>query len=81
MENCIDCKNHVVVNDPDPTDWFCDDDVAVLCKLSLNKTKSKYYSSGQLFEYEPITVSCRPHYIRKECDVPVWCPLNEGRKI
>jgi hypothetical protein len=31
VSNCMDCPHHQVVADPDPTDWFCDDDIAVLC--------------------------------------------------
>ena len=57
-ENCIDCSHHHIQDDPDPHDWFCDDDVKVFC------TKAK----------RNITVACRPHHIRKECEVPDWCP-------
>ena len=76
MNNCIECRHHIVVNDPDPNDWFCYDDVAVLCKLSENTKKESYYDKNiGLFEYRPITLSCRPHYIYKEAVVPEWCPL------
>src|SRR4051812_3276113 len=33
MKTCIGCKHHEVIADPDPHDWFCDDDVAVVCTL------------------------------------------------
>ena len=78
--NCVDCPNHKVVNDPDPTDWFCDDDVAVLCSLQSNMSKRTYWASGAFYEYEPITVSCRPHYIRKECITPPGCPILKNAK-
>ena len=29
--NCIDCPAHRVLPDPDLDDWFCDDDVKVVC--------------------------------------------------
>ena len=29
IKNCIDCSSHQVLPDPDPNDWFCDDDVKV----------------------------------------------------
>ena len=48
MENCIDCPNHLVINDPDPDDWFCDDDVAVVCIKVQNDNidlASKYASN------------------------------------
>jgi hypothetical protein len=34
---CQDCVFHKVVSDPDPHDWFCQDDVAVICHQSPNK--------------------------------------------
>lgn len=57
-DNCTKCKEHKVLMDPDPNDWFCDDDVKVVCSI-LN---------------ENITVACRPYNIKKECEVPDWCP-------
>ena len=57
-KTCIGCPSHEVLLDPDPNDWFCDDDVKVVCKKN-NKT---------------ITVACRPYRIEKECEVPTWCP-------
>lgn len=77
VRNCIDCPRHVVVPDPDPTDWFCDDDVAVLCRLVPNPSENpdKAWQSGAPFEYRAVTVSCRPYNDRKECAAPEWCPL------
>lgn len=63
ITNCIDCPFHKVLSDPDPDDWFCDDDVKVVCtKASKN-----------------ITVACRPHHIRRESAVPIWCPLKTSQ--
>ena len=79
INNCLDCTYHKVIPDPDPNDWFCDDDVAIVCtnekapqnqKFDLN---SKYKADRQLLPL--ITVSCRPHHIRKEANIPDWCPL------
>lgn len=58
--NCMDCKHHRVHADPDPFDWFCDDDEMVVCTAMRNK---------------PITVACRPYRKRVECATPKWCPL------
>lgn len=58
--NCTKCPAHVVQSDPDPHDWFCDDDVKVVCK-----------HTGKA-----ITTACRPYRIEKECSVPSWCPLK-----
>ena len=32
ITNCLDCPFHSVERDPDPDDWFNDDDVKVVCK-------------------------------------------------
>ena len=77
IKNCMDCSFKLIVHDPDPTDWFCDDDLAVLCSKKTNSSNRCYYDSNRLFEYEPITVSCRPHHLKKECETPSWCPLNK----
>jgi hypothetical protein len=71
----MDCPNHIVEADPDPHDWFCDDDQAVLCKLAENVEKKKRWWDGFEWEFRPIIWSCRPHHKRKECDRPEWCPL------
>ncbi len=68
ITNCIDCAHHKVQHDPDPLDWFNDDDVKVVCR----KVKQGHSA---------ITTACRPYNIRKECEIPKWCPLaNENEK-
>jgi len=59
VSNCTECPEHKVLSDPDPYDWFCDDDVKVVCKAKNDKV---------------ITCGCRPHHTKKECNVPSWCP-------
>jgi hypothetical protein len=78
-ENCLDCKFHKIILDPDPDDWFCDDDLAVVCTNKAAPTNdrfdltSRYEADKQ--SLKPITVSCRPHHVRKESKTPKWCPL------
>ena len=61
IENCHECQFKKVEIDPDPDDWFNDDDVKVVCTKKRNKV---------------ITSACRPYNIKKECvGVPDWCPL------
>lgn len=60
INNCMDCPFHKVLSDPDPHDSFCYDDEKVVC-TKVNKE---------------ITVACRPHHKRLECEVPKWCPLS-----
>ncbi len=77
MKTCLDCPFHKVISDPDPNDWFCDDDQAVVCTKSKNKnqdTSSKYVSDRQ--EFKCVTSSCRPYKLEKESNIPSWCPLN-----
>ena len=66
MKNCISCQYHKVLPDPDPDDWFCDDDVKVIC------TKTKRHENT-------ITVACRPYNIRRESTTPKWCPLRKKK--
>ena len=76
--NCIDCPNHRVINDPDPTDWFNDDDVAVVCTLVANPKQNQ--SSESVAERQAlriITQMCRPYKTRAESQTPSWCPLKE----
>lgn len=51
IDNCVDCEQHEVLPDLDPHDWFCDDDVKVICKLTSKN----------------ITSACRLYNKRKEC--------------
>ena len=67
INNCSECPHHEVLPDPDPDDWFNDDDVKVVCK----KTKRKD---------NVITTACRPYNIKKETDIPKWCPLLKEKK-
>lgn len=69
MEHCTDCSHHVIEPDPDPIDWFCDDDVKIRCKLS-----SATYR-GNCREEPYVTVGCRPFYATSESEIPGWCPL------
>lgn len=63
-DNCADCPHHMVLPDPDPLDWFCDDDVKVQCELNRRM----------------VTLACRPYRVRAECERPTWCPLTKGKK-
>ena len=45
----------------DPDDWFCDDDEKVVCSMADRN----------------ITIACRPHHKRRECEIPDWCPLKQ----
>lgn len=65
INNCIDCPFHKVLEDPDPNDWFNDDDVKVVCTKKRNKN---------------ITTACRPYNLRKESEIPDWCPLENESK-
>lgn len=64
---CIDCEACLVFPNPDPDDWFNDDDVAVVCKQVKNVSDRS--------KFKLITQACRPYNIRKECTpIPEWCP-------
>jgi hypothetical protein len=62
MKSCVECASHKVELDPDPFDWFCDDDVKVVCT-----TKNKVVTAG-----------CRPYNIKRDAIVPKWCPRKKS---
>ena len=66
---CKQCPACKVLPDPDPYDWFCEDDVKMVCSLKLNEDK----------EPKTIDVSLRPYQVSK-VKVPNWCPINKKIK-
>lgn len=78
---CMDCPHHQTVADPDKLDWFCDDDVAVLCTISPNTSGGKKWTTDELWPNRAITSSCRPHRQREETARPEWCPLPDSEKV
>ena len=76
--NCIDCPHHKVIADPDPEDWFNDDDVAVECQKSPNTEIGKFPKSvAYKQKLRVVTSMCRPYNTRNESETPTWCPLKE----
>ena len=78
IENCIDCPNHEVSPDPNPYDWFCDDDIKVRCIKSNNQIGKRTRNDNLKIGEPYITVACRPHNKRNECKIPDWCPLKNN---
>ena len=77
MKSCMECPKHKVIPDPDPLDWFCDDDVAVVCQETPNTERDPatgYLSDNS--EFKSVTTSCRPYNQYKETPVPCWCPIQ-----
>lgn len=82
ITKCTQCKFSKVIPDPDFSDSFNYDDVAVVCLKKNNSNQdinSKYLVDRQ--KYAIITCSCRPYEIEKESDIPNWCPLELITKI
>ena len=80
---CLRCPNHEVIPDPDPDDWFNDDDCALVCNLVPNPTqdpKSSRHSGRQ--RQRCVTSCCRPtrHMLAVESAIPPWCPLKPENK-
>ncbi len=59
-EGCPDCEIRIT---PDPDDWFCDDDVTVVCKA----VSGGYVMAKQI----------RPYLVNERCPVPSWCPKRK----
>lgn len=77
---CVACPHHRVINDPDPTDWFNDDDKAVVCAATPNPKQdpqAKYLADRN--QYRPVDVSLRPYEV-KNAKQPDWCPLLIAKK-
>jgi hypothetical protein len=75
-KTCLDCPFHKVIADPDPHDWFCDDDQAIICLKTKNEEQDEnasYVSNRS--EFKSVTNSCRPYNLKKETTIPEWCPL------
>lgn len=74
--NCLNCEFHNIINDPDPFDWFCDNDVAIVCSKLKNDNliKNSPYLSDRN-EYKIIQSSLRPYEV-KNVKCPIWCPLK-----
>jgi len=78
IKTCMDCNYHKVIKDPDPKDWFCDDDCAVVCILKENDNRKEISEySSDMNPYKCITCSCRPHHVKKETTIPKWCPKGK----
>jgi len=77
MKNCIQCDKHIIINDPDPGDWFCDDDMAVVCSLAPNPNINPVSTHmSERHEFKSIAVAIRPYNMEKEALIPDWCPLK-----
>lgn len=61
IANCLDCPHHKLEMDPDPLDWFCDNDEKTVCGKA-----NRVVTSGN-----------RPYETRANSLVPKWCPLKE----
>lgn len=51
IKQCRECPHCLIVPDPDPNDWFNDDDEKALCKESENKL-----IEGMLRPYERVLI-------------------------
>lgn len=76
--NCTKCPAHKVVADLDPTDWFCDDDCAVICTMKKSRAERHQRFGG----FRPTTVACRPYMTARETTPPPdWCPMAQFVKV
>ena len=78
--NCADCQHHRVIQDPDPDDWFNDDDVAVVCTLEEKNTVKHSRRASERQDRRLVTAACRPYNVKKESTRPDWCPLVKIRE-
>jgi hypothetical protein len=75
-EFCTECAFHMVIADPDPSDSFNMDDVAVICRKLPNRSRdlsSKYWADKS--EFAITDCGLRPYQVDK-VKSPEWCPLK-----
>lgn len=75
---CVECPFSKVVPDPDPSDWFNDDDEAILCEKTPHKPKLDSKYAADKHEFKPVSSSLRP-YETHGVEVPTWCPLKKKK--
>jgi len=79
--NCMDCRFHDVIDDPDPHDSFCSHYEAVICHKMTNPnphTSSRYKSDQS--EYRVVSGMCDSGEKRSRSKTPEWCPLDAKEK-
>ena len=81
---CKDCEEMIVISDPDPYDWFCDDDCAMVCKLvkadSTTLENARHNKSRHAADYsvhKVISCALRPYELHR-VKKPDWCPLDNS---
>jgi hypothetical protein len=74
--NCVDCPFHKVIHDPDPFDWFRDNDMAIVCEKMPNRERrpTSPYASDQ--SAHRVVASGIDFNLRAEGKSPKWCPLK-----
>jgi len=77
ITDCTKCVSHSIINDADPDDWFLDDDVAVVCQLTINDKKDlNSRHPADRSDFKSIIVGERPYKV-KTVNAPKWCPKNK----
>jgi len=73
---CAQCRQHIVIPDRDPTDWFNDDDCAVVCSCLYNpKPQARARRVADRSRYRVVGSMLRPYEV-KSVPRPAWCPLG-----
>lgn len=79
VDNCLDCEHCIKVSDPDPLDWFRDDEMAVACALVKNDNTEWIPRMDYRFPNKCVTYACSMDDLRESCQQPDWCPLKENK--
>jgi hypothetical protein len=80
-ENCFSCRNHKMVPDPDPIDFFRDNDQAMVCVLVNNpKYSTDAYRISDRQAYKVIGYGIEVFDNERKIPIPSWCPLGLGEK-
>lgn len=76
ITDCSQCPHYGTAADPEPNDWFCDDEQYGFCKITPNdaRTPDSNYVSDPMFK--TLYKSRRPCEVGK-LPVPEWCPMRK----
>jgi len=81
LTNCLDCKEHRKIKDPDPNDWDSNK-ISVLCSLTDNNTMNRGSKwASDLSGFKSIIRCCNQDNIRRSTNVPEWCPIGYYKYI
>lgn len=85
IEHCVQCPFHLIIPDPDPDDWFEDDDEALVCthpecEVEYTEIQKQYYTERGLLKMGRVIESGNRPYQTSKVTIPCFCPLLKNHE-